>query len=103
MKVSFTDKAEADLEHIADWIGESNPLRAVTFVQELRSCCDGLADMPRRFQIVPGLERAQVRRRPHGDYLILYHVLNDTIEVLHIIHGARDYQRLLGPEDEPPS
>jgi len=63
----------------------------------------GLADMPRRFQIVPGHERAQVRRRPHGDYLILYHVLNDTIEVLHVIHGARDYQRLLGPEDEPPA
>ena len=47
--------------------------------------------------------------RPHTkiptlpDYLILYHVLNDTIEILHVIHGARDYQRLLGPEDEPPA
>ena len=40
---------------------------------------------------------------PHGDYLILYHVLNDTIEVLHIIHGARDYKRLLGPKTIPPS
>ena len=28
-------RREADLEHIGDWIGESNPLRAVTFVQEL--------------------------------------------------------------------
>ena len=42
MKVLLTDAAEADLEHIGDWIGESNPDRAVTFVKELREQCEGL-------------------------------------------------------------
>jgi plasmid stabilization system protein ParE len=63
----LTDAAEADLEHIGDWIGESNPDRAVTFVQELREQCEGLVDMPRRYPVVPGHEQAQVRRRPYRD------------------------------------
>ncbi|HEX8663697.1 MAG TPA: type II toxin-antitoxin system RelE/ParE family toxin [Beijerinckiaceae bacterium] len=102
MKVLFTDVAEADLERIGDWIGESNPDRAVTFVQELRDRCEKLADMPRAYPVVPGHEQAQVRRRPYRNYLILYHVLGDAIEIVRVIHGARDYERLLSPGEEPP-
>jgi len=27
-------------------------------------------------------------------YVILFHILTDTVEVLHIVHGARDLNRL---------
>jgi toxin ParE1/3/4 len=100
MKVLLTDAAEADLEHIGDWIGENDPVRAVTFVEELRGCCDGLADMPRGYQVVAGFRRMEVRRRPLGDYLILYHIVHDTVRVLRIVHGARDYGGLLALEAE---
>jgi toxin ParE1/3/4 len=36
MKVTFTDRAENDLEVIADWIAQDNPFRAASFVQDLR-------------------------------------------------------------------
>lgn len=98
MKVLFADAAEADLEQIGDWIGNSSPIRAVTFVQELRECCDGLADMPRRYPVVLVRGRTELRRRPYGNYLILYRIVGDAIEILHVIHGARDYERLLAEE-----
>ena len=39
-----------------------------------------------------------VRRRVHGNYLIVYRV-QDRRVVLHILHGARDYAAVLFPED----
>ena len=58
MIVVITDEAEADLERIGDIIAAANPMRAISFVRELRQCCEGLSNMPERFQLVP--------RRPHG-------------------------------------
>jgi toxin ParE1/3/4 len=66
----------------------------------LRDQCKRLVDTPLGFPLLQGYEQAGIRRR---GYLILYRVRAATIEVLHVIHGARDYQRLLGPEDEPPA
>jgi plasmid stabilization system protein ParE len=36
MIVELTDEAEQDLERIADRIAEDNPLRAISFVEQLR-------------------------------------------------------------------
>ncbi|WP_445083416.1 type II toxin-antitoxin system RelE/ParE family toxin [Bradyrhizobium sp. TM239] len=49
--------------------------------------------------MVPRYEQKGVRRRPFGNYLIFDRVGNDAIEVIHILHGARDYEPLLFPED----
>ena len=38
-----------------------------------------------------------IRRRPAGDYLIFYRIEDDQIEVLHVLHGARDYEAILFP------
>lgn len=98
MKLVFTDEARADLIQIGDWIAQDNPLRAITFVDELEERCRQLTSMPRAYQLVPGFEARGVRRVPHGDYLIFYRVLDDTVEVLHVLHGARDYEAILFPE-----
>ena len=45
MIVVITDEADADLEHIGDYIAAHNPRRAETFVQELVDRCFRLADM----------------------------------------------------------
>lgn len=43
--LTFTDQAKADLEAIANHIALDNPLRAVTFIQELRDDCLRLRTM----------------------------------------------------------
>ena len=50
MNVRLTAEAEADLERIADTIARDNPPRALTFVQELRAACLGLARSPSAFR-----------------------------------------------------
>jgi toxin ParE1/3/4 len=98
MIVVITAEAESDLESIGDYIAAHNPARASTFVVELRERCEGLADMARGFPLVPRYESAGVRRRVHGNYLIFYRVVGDTIEVVHVLQGAMNYEPLLFPE-----
>jgi toxin ParE1/3/4 len=98
MIVVITDAAENDLEAIADWIANDNPERALTFVRELRQRCERLADAPRGYALVPRYEHTGVRRRPYRDYLIFYRIGDDKIEVLHVLHGAREYEPILFPQ-----
>ena len=98
MIVVISAAAEADLEHIADWIANQSPHRALTFVRELRERCSALADFPRMFPLVPRYEHRGLRRRPYGDYLIFYHVGENAVEIARIIHGARDYEAILFPQ-----
>ena len=97
MKVVLTDEALADLAVIGDHIAIDNPGLALTFVRELRQAARQLGDMPFAFPIVPRYERAGLRRRVHGSYLIFYAVEPTRVTVIHILHGARDLARILAP------
>lgn len=68
MRVVFTGAAEADFESVGDFIAADNPPRAVSFVQELRQACDGLADFPGRFPLAENLEALGIRRRSYHRY-----------------------------------
>lgn len=95
MIVYLSAEAEFDLEAIADHIARDNPRRALTFISELREKCLGLGDLPERFPLVPRYEAAGVRRRVHGNYLIFYRIEANTVVILHVLHGARDYDDVL--------
>jgi plasmid stabilization system protein ParE len=97
MIVEFTDEAEHDLEAIGDYIASDNPGRAISFLQELREKCLALADMPKRFPLVPRYEAEGVRRSGHGNYLIFYRVEAARVVIVHILHGAQDYTVILFP------
>lgn len=61
--------------------------------------CEELANTPYRYPFAPRYEHADIRRCPYRDYLIFYRVGRDSIEILHVVHGARDYERLLFPDE----
>ena len=98
MIVIITDEAQADLWRIGEYIALDNPRRAETFVDELEARCLALGDMPRAFPLVPRYEDSGVRRRPHGNYLIFYRVGSNSVDVLHVIHSAQDYEAILFPD-----
>ncbi len=99
MRVRLTQQARADLAEIGDGIASDNLGRAVSFVRELREKCLSLADAPLAFPLIPRYEHHGIRRRVHGNYLLLYRVEADQVVVLHVLHGARDYLPLLGSGD----
>jgi plasmid stabilization system protein ParE len=99
MRVVVTEAAYVDLLHIGATIKEDSPARAESFVAELYDRCQRLGDMPRAYPLLPYWEYRGIRRRPFGDYLIFYRIGADVVEVLHVLHGARDYEAILFPDD----
>jgi toxin ParE1/3/4 len=96
--VVLADEAESDLETIAEDIARDSVTAALNFVGELREKCFELAQAPQGYPLVPRYEHRGIRRRPFGNYLIFYRIGAGAIEVVHILHGARDYEPLLFPE-----
>ena len=98
MIVVFTREAEDSLERIGDYIAQDNPQRALTFIEEVRSAALALADFPTAYPLVSRYSRLGVRRRVHGNYLIIFQIVRDRIVILSIVGGAQDYDRLITPE-----
>ncbi len=94
MKVVFSGLASAGIEEIGDYIARENPMRAVSFVRELRAKAEDIGQLPYAFPVVAGLERKRLRRRPHGDYVILYTIEDDRVVIVLVTHAARDWQGL---------
>jgi plasmid stabilization system protein ParE len=101
LRVIFAKSALDDLEEIALWIARDSPRRAMRLNAELRAACRGLARYPRRFQLVSRYARREIRRRVHGAYLIFYEIERSEVRIARIIHGARDYEPLLFPDEGP--
>jgi len=46
-----------------------------------------------------GRSDSGIRRRVYGRYLIFYRIEEDTVQIVHILHGAMDYEAILFPKD----
>lgn len=89
MKVVFSPAAKDDLMEIAIYIAQDNPVRALSFVDELEATCLGLGQAADIGTARPELGEG-IRLLPHGRYLIFYRKHKSMIRVERIMHGARD-------------
>lgn len=99
MRVDLTTAARADIAEIGAYIRSDNPARAATFEQELVSACEAISDLPLGWPMVPRYEHIGYRRKAYKQYLIFYRLSADRIEIVRILHGRRDIERLLFPSD----
>lgn len=86
----FTLQAERNLERIADYIALDNPMRAVSFIQEMKARCHHILHAPYGYPLAPAYGDG-VRKAHFGKYLILYTVMTGNLAILHIVHSARDW------------
>nr|WP_207160559.1 type II toxin-antitoxin system RelE/ParE family toxin [Rhodospirillum rubrum] len=87
--------ARLDLIEIGDFIALDNPQRAASFVAEIEArmiqAADHPASFPTRDELHQGLRSAR-----HGRYLIFFIEDGDEVRVVRVLHGARDFQRIMG-------
>ncbi len=100
MKVLFSEPAASELEAIADWIAKDDPARAVSFVSDLRTACLDIGSRPIAYPFIEHRRNDGIRRKVQGNYLIFYRVRRNAVEILHVLHGARNYEGILFA-DEP--
>lgn len=98
MKVVLSSEARDNLRLIVEHIALDSPDRALTFIAELAAAARAIGDMPRAFPLVPRYAHLDIRRRVHGNYLIFFRVEAAQVVVIHILHGARDFEAFLFQE-----
>lgn len=94
MKIQFSTKAKTDLLHIAVFIAQDNPTRALSFTDELEQKCLSIGDMPKAFQIVDELAELGVRRRIYQNYSIFFTIESESIFIIRVLNSAVDYATL---------
>jgi toxin ParE1/3/4 len=93
--------ADRDIDQIAEHIAADNIDAAIRFVSKVRAAYELLSQFPkagqRRRGSIPRL--GQIRSWPLGghfaNYLILYAERDYGVEILRVVHGAQDVDRLV--------
>ncbi len=94
----LADQAVADLDGIANYIGERNPAAADRVLDTLFDTFSFLgenADVGTpRGDLVPDL-RVFSPPRPAHSYVIAYFKTKDVVEINAVVHGSRDWPQLI--------
>jgi toxin ParE1/3/4 len=91
-RLRWTEKASEDLQAIFDYISKDSKTYAARYVKALVHSTEKLENMPRCGRIVPELDDPKFREVIYGNYRIVYRIIgaDDDIQILAVIHGARD-------------
>lgn len=95
------EQAKKDLIELHVFLFEENERIAETFLVEVRNAFDLIARMPNigRSWNSPHPSLKEIRvltvSRRFRDYLIFYRPLKDRIEIITVLHGARDLPDLI--------
>jgi toxin ParE1/3/4 len=92
-RVIRTPAADDDLWEILLYIARDNEDAAFRLIDKIEERLSLLAEFPNAGPSRPEL-MANVRSFPVGNYLIFYQPIDDGIEVLRVVHGARNLRRL---------
>ncbi len=87
--------ARNDLLEIADFIALDNPARALSFVAEIEAAIATIVERPGSFpsrdELIVGLRNAR-----HGRYLIFFLVDDEEVQIVRVLHAARDLPQAFG-------
>lgn len=100
-RVVFRREAIQQLEELYDYIaGAGSPENAARYTGAIVAYCEGLSDFPHRGSarddIRPGLRTVGYKKR----VVIAFAVLDDTVAVLGIFYGGRDYETVLAEAND---
>lgn len=85
--------AKRDILEIWDYICDDNMAAADALLDRFEARFRGLAQFPLSGRERPELGR-NLRSVPEGEYLIVYRPIDDGVEIVRVIHGKRDFQKL---------
>jgi len=91
MKIVIREQVDTDLDHIFERIAKDRPRAAAEMIRRIRQRIGRLATPGLEHMGRPGLDPG-TRELVEPPYLIVYevHQAREEIEVLYIVHGARN-------------
>ena len=92
-QIRITPRARTDLIEIWRYIADDSVTNADSFIDKLHETIQALAHQPgtgrRREELGSG-----ILSFPFGRYVIFYRAIPKAIEIIRVLHGARDIQNI---------
>jgi toxin ParE1/3/4 len=93
-KLRITSQAQTDLDAIWQFIADDNPIAADNFHDLLFSKISLILQHPKIGRKRDEL-RENLRGFPVGSYIIFYSNSPEYVDIIRILHGARDIENIL--------
>ncbi|MCG3181372.1 MAG: hypothetical protein BIFFINMI_03759 [Phycisphaerae bacterium] len=90
MKIHWTQTAQAHLAAIHQYIAQDSPHYAGQMVDRLTRRSQQIGAFPQSGRKVPEYESDELREVVEGPYRIIYRITPGQLDVIAVIHGARD-------------
>mgnify|MGYP001334058148 CR=1 FL=1 len=98
-RVRWSEPALQDLEGAADFIARDSTFYARALVRLAFAASRSLARFPDRGRVVPEFGDDGVREIFVQRYRLIYEVHTETVEILALVHGARDLGSPAGSDE----
>jgi toxin ParE1/3/4 len=92
-RIVWTDPAVSDLDSIHKYIARDSEIYADSVLSEIFDAVDQLIAYAASGRVVPELNEEQTREIIVGSYRVMYETQGDTIHILTVLHGARQFPR----------
>ncbi len=94
MTIEITLPALEDIESIKNYIKKDSPFYANVHIEKIFDSISFLKDFPEIGRVVPELNNKKIRERILGNYRIIYEISKAQINILAVIHGARNLKKV---------
>ena len=101
--IRITPKADHDIDECCAWIRKA--AAALKFLDSVEQTCSNLSQMPgigsRRYAEIPLVHGVRmIRVKGFKNYLLFYLEREASIDIIRVLHGARDIPEALQSEEE---
>jgi len=90
--------AQQDLIEIGEFVAKDSVLYALNLIDRLLAGAERLQSAPLLGRVVPEYGRQDLREVIVQNYRVVYLVRGDEVIVVRVVHGARDFRTVLGPQ-----
>jgi len=96
LNLVWTEVALGDLDTIITYIAEHNLDAALQLQLAIEACAERLPEHPYMYR--PGKVAGTREAVVHPNYLLIYEVHVDTVEIMRVVHSRQEYPPLEEPE-----
>jgi toxin ParE1/3/4 len=94
-RVIYTVQAEEDLRNAVETIAGDNLTAALSWLDRTEAIFELLASQPALGQRMVTRRFGEVRQHTSGNYVIYYRLADEGLQILRVLHAARDSESLL--------
>ena len=92
--VVLSSPARADLHDIWEFVAAESEQSADRLIDKISEAMFSLADFPLRGHVPWAIADLGILSLTVGNWLVLYQVRADAVDILRVVHGARDLRHL---------